>query len=334
MAPPTASRNHEAPDEGHQMSNPSQIRNKFKRAQVMVQFRKRKREEKKEAQKQRREALVRAQDEDPESLEPGATDSPTPASIPQALVPRTLESTREVEVTAVTAADAEIAADEADDEFARVFDSSETPKIMLTTRPQPSGELFHFLREWMDMLPNAFYYPRGSYDIKDICVYAANKKFTHLMVLSEQHKVCNGMLMTKLPLGPSCFFKVSNVTVSAKIASHGRKTSHLPEVLLNNFSTRLGHRIGRMLGSVFPHVPEFQGRQVVTFHNQRDYIFVRHHRYVFTKEGTRARLQELGPKFTLRLRWLQEGTFDSKFGDYEWIHKRKEMDTTRRRFHL
>jgi rRNA maturation protein Rpf1 len=104
------------------------------------------------------------------------------------------------------------------------------------------------------------------------------------------------------------------------------------------FGTRLGHRVGRFLGSIFPHNAQFQGRQVVTFHNQRDYIFVRHHRYIFEegkqlpqqqqpkidstttqdeKEGTqanpkkqknptRARLQELGPRFTLKLKWIQE----------------------------
>lgn len=44
--------------------------------------------------------------------------------------------------------------------------------------------------------------------------------------------------------------------------------------------------------------------------------------------------QELGPRFTLKMRWLQEGTFDTQFGEYEWIHKRREMDVTRRTFHL
>lgn len=44
--------------------------------------------------------------------------------------------------------------------------------------------------------------------------------------------------------------------------------------------------------------------------------------------------QELGPRFTLKMRWLQEGTFDTQFGEYEWIHNRKEMDKTRRTFHL
>lgn len=56
-------------------------------------------------------------------------------------------------------------------------------------------------------------------------------------------------------------------------------SSHRPEVILNNFGTRLGHSVGRMLASIFHYDPEFKGRRVVTFHNQRDYIFFRHHRW-------------------------------------------------------
>lgn len=48
---------------------------------------------------------------------------------------------------------------------------------------------------------------------------------------------------------------------------------------------------------------------------------------------TCPRQQELGPRFTLRLQSLQKGTFDSKQGEYEWVHK-TDMDTSRRRFHL
>lgn len=43
-------------------------------------------------------------------------------------------------------------------------------------------------------------------------------------------------------------------------------------------------------------------------------------RYIFKNEE-KVGLQELGPKFTLKLRWLQKGAFDTKFGEYEWIHK-------------
>ena len=47
----------------------------------------------------------------------------------------------------------------------------------------------------------------------------------------------------------------------------------------------------------------------------------------------RARLQECGPRFTLKLRSLQLGTFDTQAGEYEWYHN-TEMDTSRRRFHM
>ena len=65
----------------------------------------------------------------------------------------------------------------------------------------------------------------------------------------------------------------------------------------------------------------------------------RHHRYVFEEREKKqqksvvARLQELGPRFTLRLRSLQKGTFDSKAGEYEWIRK-PDQDTSRRKFFL
>ena len=268
--------------------------------------------------------------------------------------PRTLENTREHEETSVAAADAEVFGDEADDEFAPLYSVSEDgersqPKIMITTRPRPSRELFRFIGDLMAVVPNAFYYPRRQFAVKQICQFASNKRFTHLIVLSEKSKVCNGMLVSHLPHGPTAFFKISNVKVAADIAHHGQKTSHKPEIILNRFTTRLGRRIGRFLGSVFPHDPQFKGRQVVTFHNQRDFIFVRHHRYIFdgveedeggdddgekARSTPRARLQELGPRFTMRLRWLQEGTFDTVAGEYEWFHRRKEMDTSRRKFHL
>jgi ribosome production factor 1 len=45
--------------------------------------------------------------------------------------------------------------------------------------------------------------------------------------------------------------------------------------VLNNFNTRLGRRVGRMLGSLFHQEPQFRGRRVATFHNQRDFIFFR-----------------------------------------------------------
>ena len=62
------------------------------------------------------------------------------------------------------------------------------------------------------------------------------------------------LLVSHLPCGPTAYFKLSSFEPGAKIPGHGRPTSHIPEIILNNFSTRLGRRIGRFLGSFFPHV--------------------------------------------------------------------------------
>ena len=69
------------------------------------------------------------------------------------------------------------------------------------------------------------------------------------------------------------------VSVTAVSQGADKMSSHRPEVILNNFNTRLGHSVGRMLASLFNADPNYSGRRVVTFHNQRDFIFFRQHRY-------------------------------------------------------
>jgi len=331
------------------MRNPSHINNKLKRNEVYGKYLQQKRDEKKRT-RLLRDKEAEALGEDKDGGKPKAA-------------PKTLDNTRELEPTMVLS-DPEIIADEADDEFARYFQSDTPPKVLVTTRPRPSKRLFHFIADLQRLIPKLHFYPRKGFSLKEICHFASNRDFTHVIILSENEKYCNGMTISHVgkidndTLGPTAFFKVSNVVTSQNIPNHGASTAHIPELNLHGFGTRLGHRVGRLLGSIFPHDAEFQGRQVVTFHNQRDYIFIRHHRYVFEekknikqnkkkssdkdepekplgiKDRVKARLQELGPRFTLKLRWIQSGAFDTQFGEYEWIHKRKEMDTTRRRFHL
>ena len=48
--------------------------------------------------------------------------------------------------------------------------------------------------------------------------------------------------------------QLSSFEPGSKIPGHGKPTSHIPELILNNFGTRLGRRTGRFLGSLFPHV--------------------------------------------------------------------------------
>jgi ribosome production factor 1 len=55
-------------------------------------------------------------------------------------------------------------------------------------------------------------------------------------------------------------------------------------------------------------------------------------RYIFDDTKT-VRLQELGPRFNLKLRWLQKGVFNPKEEEFEFIRK-SEMNVSRRKFAL
>ena len=333
------------------------------------------------------------------------------------LVPKTIENQRIKDDADMEDPDDEIGNEDADDEFASHFNHAKAPRVMITTGRKPSGEMFYFLENLFTVIPNMYYYARRAYHVQEIIRLAISRGFTDLLVFNENRKFSkgakvNGMLHVHLPEGPTCLYRLSSLVLSKKIRNHGRATRHYPELILNNFSTRLGHRIARMFASVFPQNPDFKGRRVVTIHNQRDYIFFRHHRYIFEvrkrqktpralltasdPNGARrmgsanynykdtqgsgkperesmaqknisaereistdvgkcggayvmdgrgthqnlsempvhARLQELGPRFTLKLISLQKGTFDSRRGEYEYHSGSDGSKFSRRKFVL
>ncbi|CAH1179396.1 unnamed protein product [Phaedon cochleariae] len=256
-------------------------------------------------------------------------------------IPHTIESLREKDETTVsdlTTDENELVRDDLEqDEFCDYYKQSYEPKVLITYADNPMRKTRIFGRELTRIIPNSVSLYRNRSGVKKIVKSAIKKEYTDVLVVNENRKEPDGLLLIHLPNGPTAHFRVSNVKITTELRkNHKDITAHRPEVILNNFGTRLGLTVGRMLGAIFHYDPEFEGQRAVTFHNQRDYIFFRHYRYGFDSEGKKARLKELGPRFTLKLKSLQKGTFDSKFGQYEWIMdgKRHAMETSRRKFHL
>ncbi|KAJ3090984.1 Ribosome production factor 1 [Quaeritorhiza haematococci] len=297
--------------------NPNDIKNKEKRLEVYHRLK----ALKAKAKLKRRLKTKKIEEENPELKEERLKEN----------VPKTLENTREFDETVVED-DEEVMHDEETDEFAQYFQGL-PPKILVTTSRRPSAAVYEFAEEFVSIFPDAEFVKRQSqFEVKKIVEIATKRNYTDLIVINEDRKQPNAITIIHLPEGPTAHFKLSSIKMNKEIHGHGRVTAHKPELILNNFETRLGHTVGRMFAALFPHVPEFKGRQVATFHNQRDFIFFRRHRYIF-KDGKRCDLQELGPRFTLKLQSLQKGTFNTKYGEYEWSFKR-EMETSRRRFFL
>ncbi|XP_042271931.1 ribosome production factor 1 [Thunnus albacares] len=295
----------------------SEIKNKQRRHLMFMKLKQEKRKQKmqlKKKKKKEREALG---------------DKAPPKE-----VPKTIENQRVYDETIVDPEDEEVAFDEGTDEFSAYFNGLTNPKVLITTSDRPRGRTVRFCEQLATVIPNAHVYYRRGLALKRVIPQCVARNFTYLMVINEDRKIPNGMVLCHLPDGPTAHFKISSVRLRKELKRRGKDpTEHSPEVILNNFSTRLGHSIGRLLAALFPQDPQFVGRQVATFHNQRDFIFFRFHRYIFKNEK-KVGIQELGPRFTLKLRSLQKGTFDSKFGEYEWVLKRHEMDACRRKFQL
>ncbi|XP_034164590.2 ribosome production factor 1 [Pangasianodon hypophthalmus] len=295
----------------------SEIKNKQRRHLMFMKLKQEKRKQKLQLRKKRKKEREALGDKAPPKE-----------------VPKTIENQRIYDETTVDPEDEEVAFDEGTDEFSAYFNKLINPKVLITTSDRPRGRTVRFCEQLATIIPNAHVYYRRGLALKRIIPQCISRDFSYLMVINEDRKVPNGMVLCHLPDGPTAHFKVSSVRLRKEMKRRGKEpTEHYPEVILNNFTTRLGHSIGRMFAALFPQDPQFVGRQVATFHNQRDFIFFRFHRYIFKNEK-KVGIQELGPRFTLKLRSLQKGTFDSKFGEYEWVHKRHEMDSSRRKFHL
>ena len=233
------------------------------------------------------------------------------------------------------------------------------PKILLTT--SLNSTLHAEAQLLCTLFPNSTYIPRSShryghkFSLREISKFANNRQYTSVVLLKEDAKKPTGLTIVHLPSGPTCHFSIANWVEGKKLPGHGNPTNHYPELILNNFRTPLGLLTARLFLTLFPPQPELQGRQVVTLHNQRDYIFLRRHRYVFREkreteksvvgtdgavvegvEGIRAGLQELGPRFTLKLRRVDKGVgrAGSEGEDamqWEW---KAHMEKKRTRFNL
>jgi len=233
------------------------------------------------------------------------------------------------------------------------------PKILLTT--SLNSTLHAEAHLLCTLFPNSVYIPRSAhryghkFSVREIAKFASNRAYTAVVVLKEDAKRPTGLSIVHLPAGPTLHFSIANWVEGAKLPGHGNPTNHHPELILNNFRTPLGLLTARLFLTLFPPQPELRGRQVVTLHNQRDYIFVRRHRYVFRDkrateksvvgpdgekvvgvEEIRAGLQELGPRFTLKLRRVDKGIGRAgSVGEdglqWEW---KAHMEKKRTRFNL
>ncbi|ORY79558.1 Brix domain-containing protein C4F8.04 [Protomyces lactucae-debilis] len=219
--------------------------------------------------------------------------------------------------------------DEAAKAQEEVKQMTEGKRTLITTSPNPTKISYHFMTVLQSIFPLSDTIRRGTgkYTIPEIAKFASNRGYSNLIVVNEDRKEVNAISFIKLPGGPTAYFTITSLQLR-QLATH---TTHHPELILQNFTTALGQSIASIFQSLVPTVPQIQGRQTLTLHNSRDFIFFRRHRYLFAGAGDKVRLQEIGPRFTLKCREVMSGV--ARGGELVW-ESNAGLESDRKRLFL
>ncbi|CAL2278416.1 unnamed protein product [Prunus armeniaca] len=208
-----------------------------------------------------------------------------------------------------------------DDEYAKAAERD--PKILITTSRNPSAPLVQFAKELKLVFPNAQQMNRGGQVISEIIETCRAHDFTDVVLVHENRGIPDGLFITHLPFGPTAFFELRNVVTRHDIKDKkamGTMPQVYPHVILDNFTTKLGERTANILKHLFP-VPKPETKRIITFANQSDYISFRHHTYEKHGGPKSIVLEEIGPRFEMRLFKIKLGTLDQTEAQDEWVFK-------------
>lgn len=206
-----------------------------------------------------------------------------------------------------------------DDEYAALSGIQE-PKVVVTTSRDPSSRLLQFSKEIKLLFPTSVKLNRGNYIMPSLVNACKASGTTDIVVVHEHRGEPTSLTVSHLPHGPTAYFTIHNAVLKHDIFNAGNQSEAHPHLIFENFTSKLGQRVVTILKHMFPPGVKKDSPRVITFVNNGDFISVRQHVYVRTKEG--VEIAEVGPRFELKLYELRLGTLENKDADVEWQLRR------------
>lgn len=214
------------------------------------------------------------------------------------------------------------------------------PRVMITTSRAPSSRLAQFAKEMKLIFPNSLRVNRGSTVLKELVDCCRTNELTDLIILHEHRGNPDGMTISHLPFGPTAHLSLSNCVLRHDLREGIETMSEAyPHLIFHNFTSTLGARVTAILRALFP-VPKPDSVRVLTFANQDDFISFRHHTFRKIASRTtasssspspssssssspsplsRIELQEVGPRFEMKLFMIKLGTVCEPESENEWV---------------
>jgi len=192
------------------------------------------------------------------------------------------------------------------------------PRVCVTTSRDPSSRLKQFVKKVKLLIPNSVRINRGNNRVDELMESCRQSEFTDVVIVQETRGEPDGLVVCHLPMGPTAFFSLSNAVLRHDLDPPAAPMSEaVPHIILHNFNTELGKRVGNILKCLFP-VPRHDTKRVITFANDNDFISFRHHMYSKPSYDS-VTLHEVGPRFEMRLYQIRLGTLEQKEADNEYV---------------
>lgn len=138
---------------------------------------------------------------------------------------------------------------------------------------------------------------RGTHRVDELVDACKKADFTDIIVINETRGQPDGLTVSHLPFGPTAYFTLSNCVLRHDIPECTAASQAYPHLILDNLSSKVGRRVGRILQALYP-VPKPESRRLITFANRDDFLSFRHHMY--TKDKGKVVISEAGPRFEMQ----------------------------------
>ncbi|GAX12617.1 U3 small nucleolar ribonucleoprotein protein IMP4 [Fistulifera solaris] len=203
------------------------------------------------------------------------------------------------------------------------------PRVCVTTSRDPSSRLKQFAKEMKLLVPNSTRINRGNHRVDELMEQCRQSEFTDIMIVQETRGEPDGLVVCHLPMGPTAFFSLSGAVLRHDLDPPAAPMSEAyPHIILNNFQSEIGKRVGNILKCLFP-VPRSDTKRLVTFSNDNDFISFRHHMYSKPAHD-KVELHEVGPRFEMRLYQIRLGTLEQKEAENEYVLRPYQNTATKR----
>lgn len=197
------------------------------------------------------------------------------------------------------------------------------PKILITTSRSPSSRLLQFVKELNLIIPNSFRINRGGYVLRDFGDLCRSNGATDLVIVHEHRGEPDGLIISHFPHGPTAYFTLNNVVLRHDLPVKPSNVSqNNPHLIFQNFNSVLGGRVSDILKHLFPKSKNTSQR-VISFININDNIVFRHFSWAkdMNSKSEDLQLNEIGPRFIIKLYKIELGTLEMKNLSTEWVHR-------------